>query len=252
MGTCLDFTSANPHPHSTAGRWVGNWLRPSWGLCIPGNESSLASTEMLFPILGSVWSFQEPRTLWQRNAALPASWLSLFPVHTVFLQNKIPRWKHSYYVLNLTARTSLVAQTVKNLPAMLETRARSLGREDPLEEEMTTHSRILAWEIPCAEELGGATGHGVAKRLWRHVHPVRWPQPREQAHYLACAPSRGFVRAQVTGFRILHFFPLKGWDWTYFPLSFISNLKDNSRKTPLCNLTWNNSQIWGLVFLFVF
>ena len=146
MGTCLDFTSANPHPHSTAGRWVGNWLRPSWGLCIPGNESSLASTEMLFPILGSVWSFQEPRTLWQRNAALPASWLSLFPVHTVFLQNKIPRWKHSYYVLNLTARTSLVAQTVKNLPAMQETRARSLGREDPLEEEMTTHSRILAWE----------------------------------------------------------------------------------------------------------
>ena len=39
-----------------------------------------------------------------------------------------------------------MAQTVKNLPAMQETRARSLGREDPLEEEMTTHSRILAWE----------------------------------------------------------------------------------------------------------
>ena len=40
---------------------------------------------------------------------------------------------------------SLVAQTVKNLPAMLETWVRSLGWEDPLEEGMATHSSILAW-----------------------------------------------------------------------------------------------------------
>ena len=43
---------------------------------------------------------------------------------------------------------SLVAQLVKNLPAMQETQVRSLGWEDPLEEEMATHSCILAWEIP--------------------------------------------------------------------------------------------------------
>ena len=42
---------------------------------------------------------------------------------------------------------SLVAQTVKNLPAMRETRVRSLGREDPLEKEVATHSSILAWRI---------------------------------------------------------------------------------------------------------
>ena len=42
----------------------------------------------------------------------------------------------------------LVTQTVKNLPAMQETPVRSLGREDPLETGMTTHSCILAWEIP--------------------------------------------------------------------------------------------------------
>ena len=42
----------------------------------------------------------------------------------------------------------LVAQTVKNLPAMLETLVRSLGQEDPLEKEMATHSSILAWGIP--------------------------------------------------------------------------------------------------------
>ena len=45
-------------------------------------------------------------------------------------------------------KASLVTQTVKNLLAMQETRVQSLGREDPLETEMTTHSYILAWEIP--------------------------------------------------------------------------------------------------------
>ena len=50
---------------------------------------------------------------------------------------------------------SLVAQTVKNPPAVQETQVRSLGREDPLEEGMTTHSSILAWIIPWTEEPGG-------------------------------------------------------------------------------------------------
>ena len=48
--------------------------------------------------------------------------------------------------------TSLVAQTVKRLPTMLETRDRSLGREDPLEKEMATHSSTLAWRIPWTED----------------------------------------------------------------------------------------------------
>ena len=50
---------------------------------------------------------------------------------------------------------SLVAQTVKRLPAMQETRVQSLGWEDPLEKEMATHSSILASEIPRTEEPGG-------------------------------------------------------------------------------------------------
>ena len=50
---------------------------------------------------------------------------------------------------------SLVAQTVKNLPAMQETWVRSLGWEDPLEKEMATHSKCLAWKIPWTEEPGG-------------------------------------------------------------------------------------------------
>ena len=49
----------------------------------------------------------------------------------------------------------LVAQTVKNLPAIQETWAQSLGWEDPLEKEKATHSSILAWRIPWTEEPGG-------------------------------------------------------------------------------------------------
>ena len=48
----------------------------------------------------------------------------------------------------------MVAQTVKHLPAVRETWVRSLGREDPLEKEMATHSSILAWKIPWMEEPG--------------------------------------------------------------------------------------------------
>ena len=49
---------------------------------------------------------------------------------------------------------SLVAQTLKNLPAMQETWVRSLGWEDPLEEGVKTHSSIVAWRIPMEEEPG--------------------------------------------------------------------------------------------------
>ena len=56
-----------------------------------------------------------------------------------------------------TSRASLVAQRVKRLPAMRESRVRFLGQEDPLEKEkgMATHSSILAWRIPWTEEPGG-------------------------------------------------------------------------------------------------
>ena len=56
--------------------------------------------------------------------------------------------------------TSLVAQTVKRLPTMQETRVQFLGQEDLLEKEMATHSSILAWNIPWTEELGGYSPWG--------------------------------------------------------------------------------------------
>ena len=56
--------------------------------------------------------------------------------------------------------TSIVAQSAKNLPAVLETWVRFLGWEDLLEKEMATHSSILAWRVPWTEEPGGLQSMG--------------------------------------------------------------------------------------------
>ena len=58
---------------------------------------------------------------------------------------------------------SLVAQSVKNLPAMQETWVQSLGQEDPLEKETATHSSILAWRIPWTEKPGGLESMGLQR-----------------------------------------------------------------------------------------
>ena len=63
---------------------------------------------------------------------------------------------------------SLVAQRLKRLLAMWETQVQSLGREDPLEREMATHSSFLAWKIPRTEDPGRLhTVHGVEKSRTR-------------------------------------------------------------------------------------
>ena len=62
----------------------------------------------------------------------------------------------SYFVIiSKNNGASLVAQMVKDLPAMRKTQVQSLGREDPLEKEMAIHSSILDWKIPWTEEPGG-------------------------------------------------------------------------------------------------
>ena len=58
---------------------------------------------------------------------------------------------------------SLAAQSVKNLPALQETQVWSLGGEDPLEEEMATHSSILAWKTLWTKEPGGLQSTGVQR-----------------------------------------------------------------------------------------
>ena len=74
---------------------------------------------------------------------------------------------------------SLVAHSVKNLPAVQETRVRSLGREDALEKEMATHSNVFAWGNLMDRGTWQAVVHGVAKSRTRHsVHthkPIQRP-----------------------------------------------------------------------------
>ena len=65
-----------------------------------------------------------------------------------------------FRVFQIESGASLIAQTVKNLPAMWDPWVRSLGWEDPLEEGMGTHSNILAWRMPWTEEPGGLQSMG--------------------------------------------------------------------------------------------
>ena len=81
--------------------------------------------------------------------------------------------------------TSLVAQTVKHLPERWETRVRSLGREDPLEKEMATHSSILAWEIPWTEEPGCHSPWGR-----KESDPSEHTHTHTHTHTLPCLAGR--------------------------------------------------------------
>ena len=62
----------------------------------------------------------------------------------------------------------IIAQIIRNPPAMQETQVLSLGQEDPQEKEMATHSSILAWRAPRTEETAKATVHRVA-RSWTQL-----------------------------------------------------------------------------------
>ena len=91
--------------------------------------------------------------------------------HTVFVflclnlsKGSYGFYSHYFNVVYHAYWASLVAQTVKNLPAVWETWVRTLGWEDPLEKGMATNSNILAWRTPKDRGAWWATVHGVAKR----------------------------------------------------------------------------------------
>ena len=66
----------------------------------------------------------------------------------------IPLTSRGFLFFFFSPGTFLMAQTVKNLPAVRETQVQSMGQEDPLEKGGATHSSILAWKIPWIEEPG--------------------------------------------------------------------------------------------------
>ena len=111
-------------------------------------------SELPFPTPGFFWIQESNLHLlcllhWQVNSLPLASWEAQY---------------NGMYIIKIsfkTRRASLVAHTVKNLSAMQETLVWSLGREDPLEKGMTTHSSIPAWRIRGAWRAMGV--HGVTK-----------------------------------------------------------------------------------------
>ena len=76
-------------------------------------------------------------------------------------QTKLKLTFKKHFIMSLLySMTSLMAQMVKHLLTIWETRVRSLGGEDPLEKEMAVHSSLLAWRIPWTEESGGRQSLG--------------------------------------------------------------------------------------------
>ena len=103
----------------------------------------------------------------QSNFVYVCEWFILFGMMSLRVTHVVACVRISVpFKLNNIPFTSLVAQIVKNLPAMQETQLLSLGWEDPLEEGMATHSSILAWRIPWTEEPG-VTVPGVTNNLTR-------------------------------------------------------------------------------------
>ena len=92
-------------------------------------------------------------------------YIALIELYVLYYnQRKKTAFNREYYLVG----ASLVAQTVKNLPAMLQTWVQSLGGEDPLEKEIATHSSILVWRIPWTEEPGGLQSRGSQSRTQLH------------------------------------------------------------------------------------
>ena len=112
---------------------------------------------------------------------------------------------------------SLMAQRLKRLPAMQETWVRSLGWEDPLEKEMATHSSILAWRIPWAEEPGGLQSTGLQR--------VRHDWAPSLSIFITSGFKNFFNFSKLNEgiiFSFLFWYILKNcfWGWTFIFLMF--------------------------------
>ena len=142
-----------------------SWLFPSGGLSIEvsASESVFAvSIHSWFPLgLTGLISLQSKGltrvfssiTVWKHQ------YFGAQITHGSTLTSIYDYWKiHSFDYTELCkalSRSSLVAQSLKPLPAMWETWVQSLGQEDPLKKEMATHSSTLGWRIPWMEGTGG-------------------------------------------------------------------------------------------------
>ena len=157
-----------------------------------------------------------------------------------------------------------MAQRLKHLPAMRETWVRSLGREDPLEKEMPTHSSILAWRVPWAEEPGGLQSTGSQRvghhsdfthfKVWFKIESTReekkcrknnnptscerykFIEPTKlklQAKFVGGSKFISFTRGGVIVFSALFFLSCRFYFKPYFKVSEVAVVSDSLRPRGL-------------------
>ena len=102
-----------------------------------------------------------PGLSWLPTFAFQSLWNKRISFYGVSSRRSCRSSKNQSALASLASGGSLVAQMVKNLPAVQKTWVQSLGWEDPLETGMATHSSILAWSIPWTEEPGGLPSMGL-------------------------------------------------------------------------------------------
>ena len=102
-----------------------------------------------------------PGVSWLPTFAFQSLWNKRISFYGVSSRRSCRSSKNQSALASLASGGSLVAQMVKNLPAVQKTWVQSLGWEDPLETGMATHSSILAWSIPWTEEPGGLPSMGL-------------------------------------------------------------------------------------------
>ena len=156
-------------PGSGSAQQVQGWQRVD-DTCLKhghaANPEILGKLENKQLLLEGKWyqlQLEEDQRLGQRKLGLVMSRkqksakfevVELFVVELGLLEGK-PKGSKDQSTYKVRGRASLVAQKVKNLPAMQETRVLSLGQKDPLEKGIAIHSSILAYKIPWTEETGG-------------------------------------------------------------------------------------------------
>ena len=144
-----------------------------------------------------------------------------------------------------------MAQTVKHLPTMWKTRVQSLGREDPLEKEMATHSRTLAWKIPWTEERGRLqsmgsqrVGHDWATSLTHVAYQMQecW---RQDVFSLKKKFPWWTIMTQILSFQLSVLIHLCWWEtqWRGFLRRKASNIKPRVKFSLLIN--WDDSPATG-------
>ena len=113
---------------------------------------------------------------------------------------------------------SLVSQTVKNSPVMQETQVQFLGQEDPLENGMATHSRVLAWRSPWTEGLRGLQYLGLQLSNFHSlIAPRMWMLSQATSLSFRISTQTSTRRSSIfpTGFRTRHFQNEQTCKWSF-------------------------------------